>query len=131
MKLLLDQGVSRSVPALLDQHGHPCVHVADYGMSAAQDIDIMARAKQEDRVLVTYDNDFPQLLAISGDVEPSVILVRVQNLKRQEFADLVADVLIRVNNEVVAGAVVSVNQRRIRTRLLPLRPPGSVQAGQP
>lgn len=122
MRLLLDQGTSPGTPALLEGHGHEALHLTDCGMSGAEDPDILAFAKQQGRVLITYDKDFPNLLASSGDIEPSVILLRVQGLRRKEEADLIADVLIHANNDLVDGSMVSVNQRKIRVHPLPLPP---------
>jgi predicted nuclease of predicted toxin-antitoxin system len=52
------------------------VHVAEIGLTSADDQAVPGRARDQDRVLVSCDHDFVQLLFASGDAQPSVILVR-------------------------------------------------------
>jgi len=47
MKLLLDQGLPRSAQHLLCEALIDTVHVADIGLSAADDKDILQRARDE------------------------------------------------------------------------------------
>ncbi len=53
MKLLLDQGTPRSAAALLRDEGHDAVHTAEIGLAEAEDSEILARALQENRIVVT------------------------------------------------------------------------------
>ncbi|WP_155960544.1 DUF5615 family PIN-like protein [Fischerella sp. PCC 9605] len=48
MKLLLDQGLPRSAVNLLREVGVDTIHVAEIGLSAVDDIDILQRAREEE-----------------------------------------------------------------------------------
>ncbi|MDJ0688581.1 MAG: DUF5615 family PIN-like protein [Xenococcaceae cyanobacterium MO_188.B32] len=72
MKLLLDQGLPRSATTLRSEVGIDTVHVAEIGLSAADDTDIIQRARDDERVVVTLDADFHALLALSAATSPSV-----------------------------------------------------------
>ena len=52
MKLLLDQGLPRSAATLLTEAGIDTIHVAEIGLSAADDTDILQRARDNERVVV-------------------------------------------------------------------------------
>jgi predicted nuclease of predicted toxin-antitoxin system len=47
------------------------------------DPNILNKARQEERVLLTVDLDFAQLLVISDESLPSVILFRLGNVSRE------------------------------------------------
>ena len=56
--------------ALLAQAGHDATHVRAYGMHAASDPDIIERARQENRVIVSADTDFGAILAAQEAARP-------------------------------------------------------------
>jgi predicted nuclease of predicted toxin-antitoxin system len=87
-RLLLDQGLPRSAAALLAHEGYDVVPVSDIGMSRADDVDILERARAEGRVCVTLDADFHSLMAISGANDPSVIRIRKEGLDAAALAGL-------------------------------------------
>lgn len=120
MKLLLDQGTPRSAAFILRQLGIDAIHTGEIGLAEALDTEIIFRALEEDRIVVTFDADFHMILALSKAKGPSVIRIRIQGLKSDEFCDLIQKVMIRCSDDLNAGSVVSVNDQQIRIRRLPL-----------
>jgi predicted nuclease of predicted toxin-antitoxin system len=120
MKLLLDQGLPRTAASVLRNAGFDAVHTGEIGMARAEDAAILEEARRSGRVVVTLDADFHALMALSGDASPSVIRIRIERLRGQQVADLVQDVLSQCGKQLEAGALVSVQQGRLRLRRLPL-----------
>jgi predicted nuclease of predicted toxin-antitoxin system len=120
MKLLLDQGLPRSAAALLHEAGIDAIHVADIGFSAADDTDILQRAQEDERVVVTLDADFHALLALTEATSPSVIRIRIERLRAQALTNLLLTVIGECEEDLELGAVVTVEPSRIRVRRLPL-----------
>lgn len=122
MKFLVDQNLSRRVAEGLIGAGHDAVHVADLGMSRATDGEIVEAAVNDDQIIISADTDFGTLLSLSGGIRPSVLLIRRSTGRRA--ADLTALVLANleaVGEALIQGAVVVLDNERVRVRLLPLR----------
>ena len=94
MRFLLDENVSYRMAGYLKAAGIDAVHVGELGLTSTDDAVILSRARNEGWVLVTADHDFVQMLFASGDVSPSLILVRdVAVLRSAELAGLLVDAL--------------------------------------
>jgi predicted nuclease of predicted toxin-antitoxin system len=119
-RLLLDQGLRRSTAALLTQAGWDVIHVSEIGMSRADDVDILRRARVEARICVTLDADFHSLLAISGKGGPSVIRIRKQGLDATALAALLERIWPGVEDALTGGAMVAITERSVRVRRLPI-----------
>ncbi len=120
MKLLLDQGTPRSAAARLRQAGLDTVHTGEAGLAEAEDVEIIQRAAKEARIIVTLDADFHTLLALTQASQPSVIRIRIEGLRAEEFCGLLQKVLGQCAEELAAGAMISVNDFQIRVRRLPI-----------
>jgi predicted nuclease of predicted toxin-antitoxin system len=121
MKLLLDQGLPRSTVKHLAAAGITAQHVSQIGMAAAADSAILDHARQAKAIVVTLDTDFHHLLAISQAKSPSVVRIRIEGLKGEQLATILAQVISTAGADIDAGAVVSVTAKRIRVRSLPIR----------
>ena len=121
MKFLLDQGLPRSTALLLRENNIDAIHVGELGLASASDAKILEFGLSEHLVVVTLDADFHALLALSGASEPSVIRVRIEGLRADAHARLIAQVLSVCHADLAQGSMVTVTERGIRVRQLPLR----------
>ena len=120
MKLLLDQGTPRSAAAILRGAGLDAVHTGEIGLAEAEDSEIIHIAALEDRVVITLDADFDRHLALARSRRPSVIRIRIEGLRAEEFSELIQSVLNRCSDDLKEGAMISVNDFQIRVRRLPV-----------
>lgn len=106
MKFLLNMNIRREMIAPLQERGHICRHVGDIGMSRAKDIDIVAEAKRTGEVILTHDLDYGHLLAFSGDHAPSVIILRLRDLRHEEILSRLDSVWSEIEPPLKHGAIV-------------------------
>lgn len=120
MKLLLDQGLPRGAAGLLREGDIDAIHTGDIGYATAQDGEIIERARQENRVVVTLDADFHNILALSGASGPSVIRIRMEGLKAIALTRLLQRILEEWTEELEIGVLLTVQAERIRVHRLPI-----------
>jgi predicted nuclease of predicted toxin-antitoxin system len=80
----------------------------------------MEAAASTDRVLVSADTDFGELLAIGSHPGPSVTILRRVPHRPEVQTELLLANLDGVEQSLDAGAVVVVSAERVRFRLLPI-----------
>ena len=120
MKFLLDQGLPRSTVGHLQAMGLEAEHVGNLGLATATDETILTEGRNRDAIVVTLDSDFHALLALSNASSPSVIRIRVQGLKGEGVARIIQQVVEATDHDLTAGAAVTVTDRRLALRRLPL-----------
>lgn len=119
-RLLLDQGLPRGTANHLSSAGADVIHVGTIGLWSSSDAQILDEARRQDRIIVTHDADFHSLIAVSLASKPSVIRLRLEGLNDRQIADVIQKVLTRYPDDLRRGALVSVTERLIRVRRLPI-----------
>jgi predicted nuclease of predicted toxin-antitoxin system len=80
LRFLIDNALPPQLADLPANAGYDAVHVRAYGMQAAKDEQIVARAVDEDRIVVSADSDFGAIIAAQEAERPSFILFREPDL---------------------------------------------------
>ena len=120
MKFLADMGISPKTTAFLHALGHDAVHLVDQGLERLLDHDIVAKARQEGRILLVHDLGFGELLAASGATLPSVITFRLRNMHPERINSALERILPQHGGALEQGAILSVTEGQVRVRPLPL-----------
>ena len=121
MRLLLDQGLPYSACRHLQSLSWEVLHAVDAGLQRASDQAIIDYAQEQGYYCVTQDADFHSIIAVGNRVKPSVIRIRREGLKGKEIAQLLIDVCSQVSTALEKGALVTVTERSMRIRHLPVQ----------
>ena len=81
MRFLADMGVARRVVEWLRDQGHDARHLREEELQRLPDGQIFRKAVVENRVILTLDLDFGEIVAFSGQQNVSVVLFRLQNTR--------------------------------------------------
>ncbi len=120
VQLVVDMNLSPEWVAELAQHGWSALHWSTVGDPRAEDSAIMAWALANGRVVFTHDLDFGTTLALTHATGPSVLQVRGQNVLPEHMGPVVVAALRQHEAALEAGALVVVDEKKSRVRVLPL-----------
>jgi len=115
VKLLVDACISRKLFEAVRADGHDAVWVRDW-KAAAPDTEVIAKAVDEARTIVTLDRDIPSLVLRSGLAAPSVLRLTRLPTAAQTLAAIEA---LRTHAaDFDRGALVTASPRTVRVRRL-------------
>jgi predicted nuclease of predicted toxin-antitoxin system len=120
LRVLADMGVSGRVVEWLRAQGHDAVHLRDEGLQRLPDEEVFAKAVREGRVVLTFDLDFGEIAAFSGEHSVSVLVFRLRDTRTAHVIERLRAVLASAREALDAGAVVTVEETRHRIRRLPI-----------
>jgi predicted nuclease of predicted toxin-antitoxin system len=120
MRFLADMGISQGVVTWLQAQGHDAIHLRDQGLHRLENGEIFTKAFRESRIILTWDLDFTEILALSGRHTVSAVIFRLVNTRTPHVIERLARVLQESAQDLEDGAIISVEEGRHRVRLLPL-----------
>ena len=120
MKLLLDMNLPPRLAESLTSKGISAKHWYFIGASDAPDVEIIAYAKEHDYTVLTCDLDFSTILSITHGQKPSVIQIRVQDIYTEQLVALITAAVSRYSEKIESGAILSLDAKKARLRILPL-----------
>ena len=120
MKVLLDMNLPLRLAGLLTKKGIETVHWFYIGAPNAKDTEIMEYAHENNYTVLTCDLDFSAILSATHGLKPSVVQLRFQCLDTENTATLLVSALLQNESELEKGAILSIDIKKARVRLLPL-----------
>ena len=120
MKILIDMNLSPEWVSIFSRYGIDARHWSSVGNPGAPDTEIMEWARCQSFVVFTHDLDFGTLLATNRNGSPSVIQVRIQDVFPEAIEHLVIAAVHQCRQQLESGALVTIDGKRLRVRILPL-----------
>ena len=119
MKLLVDMNLSPDWVPYLAAANIESIHWSVVGPANAPDTEIIDFAAIHGYIVLTLDLDFGVILASTQVAKPSVVQVRSDDVNPEAIGKLVVAALHEGEAELKSGALITVDAKRSRLRLLP------------
>ena len=94
------------------------MHLRDEGLQRLPNGDIFAKADAERRVILTFDLDFGELVALAKGRSVSVVVFRLRDTRTQTVIQRLGVVLRESADSLSRGAIIVVEDGRHRVRKL-------------
>lgn len=120
MRFLADMCVDIKIVKWLQKQGHDIIHLRDEGLHRLPNGEIFSKAISENRILLTFDLDFGEIVALSEGQRISVILFRLHNTRTAHVIDRLNIVLKDSAEALEKGAIIVLEEGRHRVRYLPI-----------
>jgi len=121
MKILIDMNLSPSWVPFLEAEEYEAKHWCTIGSVSARDPEIMEWARNKGYVVFTHDLDYGSLLFATQAIAPSVIQLRTEDVRPKTVGSIVWGALHDAEKELEKGALVIIDPRKHRIRVLPLK----------
>ncbi len=114
MKILADEGVDKPIVTALRNVGFDVAYILETN-AGAEDNSILELAYSQQRILITQDKDFGELVFRLKKAHYGVILIRLQGYAPDLKAEITAHLFLHHGNELMgAFTVIQPNAIRIR-----------------
>jgi predicted nuclease of predicted toxin-antitoxin system len=120
MRFLVDMNLAIEVAVWLRAQGHDAVHLRELGLQELDDQAVLAKAIAERRVVLTFDLDFADIATAAAEARVAVVLFRLRAAQTTRIIDRLREVLKPAVRALEKGAVVIVEEGRVRIRRLPI-----------
>lgn len=120
MKLRADLHISPRTAQFLRSLGHDVLRVTDLLPATASDETIVERAAQDQRIILTQDLDMTAIIALSRRQYPSLVTLRLSSVRIEFVNTILQRTLPVLEQDLLQGALVTIEDSRVRLRRLPL-----------
>ncbi|UCF07200.1 MAG: DUF5615 family PIN-like protein [Thermoplasmata archaeon] len=112
MRFLIDECTGKKLSVLLKKAGHDVIFVGDI-IPGVSNGEVIAKAEKENRILITDDKDFGELVFRLKRPIKGVILLRTSTIDPHERFDILRFLF---DNHKVEGKFIVVKDDRIKIR---------------
>jgi predicted nuclease of predicted toxin-antitoxin system len=116
VRFLLDENLSPLHVETVRELGHDAVSVVELGLSGADDLDVRTAAMEQQRILLTLDADFANVVRYPPSATPGIVRLRLDPAVEEEIDRMLRDAIPRLAEVDLGGKLAVVDQRRIRIR---------------
>jgi len=116
MNLVADEGIDFQIVSSLRANGHDVLYIAEFASGSLDDV-ILELANKEDRILMTRDKDFGELVFRDKMVHSGIILNSLHELSSENKARIILKVIEDFQEQLI-GAFTVIQPNKVRFRKL-------------
>lgn len=116
MRFKTDENLHPEVTEFLRSHGHDAVTVWDQAMRGASDSDLAQVCQNENRVLVTLDQDFGDIRTYPPSKYSGIVVLSLHRQDRVWVLSVFQRLLPRLQSDFEPGKLWVVDETRVRIR---------------
>ena len=117
LKVLVDEDLPRSSAALLQSLGINTIDVRDVGLKGASDAEVFEYAQKEERIIITRDVEFGNIVKYPPQSHYGVVVIRVPNTYvRDQILRIIRKFFVEVAGKELARSIVVLEADKYRIR---------------
>ena len=116
MKYLANENIPKTSANILKESGWDIEHIGETNMGIT-DEEVMEIAIAENRIIITFDSDYGELVYKYGYKPPGIIYLRIQKFTPEYPANLLLKLITEENLEI-DGLFTVIDENQIRQRKL-------------
>lgn len=116
MRIFVDVCIWQVTRDFVRQLGHDIVTAEDRALASAEDEEVLAQAVSEDRVFLTRDMDFTNILLYPPTRFPGIVVLKIKPETIDVVHRTLASALSHFTQESIRQALVIVDRNKFRER---------------
>lgn len=117
MKIVIDEDLSRSLGAALQELGHEVFDIRDHGLRGKSDGAIFQFAQEKQAVLFSADLGFANILSFPLGTHNGIVILRFQNeMPTSVINQIVTRLIIKIPEADFMGNLIILSPDRLRIR---------------
>lgn len=116
MNFVVDEGVDLQIVVSLRNKGHNVLYIAEISSGITDDL-VLIYANEQNRILMTRDKDFGEMVYRDKKVHSGIILNRLFELHSEKKAELIIKIIEEFGEELI-GSFTVIQPGKIRIRKL-------------
>lgn len=114
LKFLVDESTGKNVADAISEDGYDAKFVGDF-MKGSKDSDIFRFAVKENRIIITNDKDFGEMVYRILGIKTGLILLRLNNDNSKTRTDVLRKIIGNYG-EKLEGSLVVASENKVRIR---------------
>jgi len=116
MKFLADECIYVATVKLLRDLGYDVISIKELNLSSLSDEKVLELAKKENRLLITFDQEFGNIFKFPLGTYPGIIIIKVKPQTIENTNSVLQKFLKKTSLEIISKALVIIDKRKTRIR---------------